>query len=78
MKNGKQYFASAACGMLSIMKNLDYPSIGVSIKPVEMTRREMIAPSRLGPMKRVVKETYRSGNYMVTKGDAPDLYTTLH
>jgi hypothetical protein len=24
-------------------------------------------------MKRVVKETYRSGNYMV-KGDAPDLY----
>jgi hypothetical protein len=25
-------------------------------------------------MKRVVKETYRSGNYMVTKGDAPDLY----
>jgi hypothetical protein len=69
----RKYFAYSQLAECLVGENLDYPSIGVSIKPVEMTRREMIAPSRLGPMKRVVKETYRSGNYMVTKGDAPSI-----
>jgi hypothetical protein len=50
-----------------------YPSIGVS-KPSE-TRREMIASfPRSGVSVKRVKDTFRSGNFMVTKGDAPDLY----
>jgi hypothetical protein len=42
---------------------------------VRMTRREMIAFPPSGVSVKRVKDTFRSGNFMVTKGDAPDLIT---
>ena len=72
----RKYFAYSQLGeCLDLAKLLDYPSVGVSIKPSEMTRREMMAGfPRSGTSTKRAKETFRSGSFMVTKGDAPDLY----
>lgn len=72
----RRYYAySQLDECLDLCKRLQYPSVGVGIKPLELTRREMIAPFRREHSHRAPVQRLQAGTYAVAKGEAPDMYT---
>jgi hypothetical protein len=53
---------------------MEYPSVGISVKPVEMARRELFAPFQISARKPAEPAAARPGRFRVTMGDAPDQY----
>ena len=71
----RRYFAYSQLGeCLDMYKKLEYPSKGISVKPTEMMRREMIAVFPASCGSRSTNHKMTSGTFTVIKGDAPDLY----
>jgi hypothetical protein len=74
----RRYFGySQLAECVDLAKALPYPSVGVSIKPAELSRREIVARfarDRGSSGRAVAARSPTTGRHVVTKGDAPDLY----